>query len=809
MQTTKVGHQAADFNPNDEETFDAPSGTAGSNVIHLPTTAPENVTCDMFLRTFTRGVSGKNAVAMADAGRGMTRYEWRDGMQQPASPYFCISTVARPPVLGVDLDPEDEDGNPVPPPKLTTSLLDCRETFVIGLDDIGTKVPAGNIPVAPTCRLETSPGNFQCFYLLEAPADPTDAAALIEALRLATNPDGSQKYSDKNGIAGVNRVLRVPGSVNTKPRNNGWRAIVREWEPSRAFTLEGLATAFGVTPMPVSVPQHVQGADTDIVLESLDKLGMVLAPLNSRGFCEITCPWAHEHVSDPRTEAGYKPSKDRGVFHCHHSSCHGRGFSDLCDYLEQNDTDFAGKMLAKLTAEKAERNKCVRDGFAKSPLPEDETDDADVGLAPQVTRRYSLGRDNPVQPRPSRPAVNALLVRKEASVLVAPGGGGKGALLVAMVMALQAQRPDTFDPLTVEKFGGPIHIVSNEDSDDDIVKRRDGWLKHHGLTAGAFVGPQVHIVAGPGFIAFHQDADGGMRVTDAMHKVMRDAQQEGACAVVLDTLSSVIGGVKVNENDNTQMSNVGKRMTELAKRYNVCLLALAHTPKGVDGDKLDGNADALRGGGALKDAVRNVRTLSKYDGAVNDPADKGRVYRLTGAKENHGSLRTLYFKMMIVDVETEDDDGTMRKQGVPVMVPYKLALGYQAESDNAKVAVLTAVGNAERPTDDAPEGTPLRVTGQGGALLAADTIAKQANATAPEVDKTLEALERDGLLHKVPGVKQRNGKAPKVYRLTNKGRDWLAAKQASVLTAVDDDGQELVPSVDPSPADESTTADTP
>jgi hypothetical protein len=343
-----------------------------ANVIPFAVIAkPEDVTRDMFLASLTRFTDPtRGIVALAhNAGAGWPARQWIPGVPHPnASPYFTVSTVQSPGIPGVDF----EAGEKV---KIGRHSLDCVQTFVIVLDDVSSKVAAEGIPLAPTYRLESSPGNFQYGYQLATPAEGLDALPLINAIRKEKNADCSQKYSDLKGSAGVNRVMRYPGSVNVKPGKNNFRSVCREWAPDRLFTIEQIATAFGLTLEDASVPAHILGADTDLWLERLRRLGLVLSSHpNSNGFYDIICCWYDHHGHDPRKEAAYKPGKDRGVYYCHHTGCDGRDLDDLTEYLLANDPVFVEELRAHLAAEKAERSKSVKDAFAAASGAEVDDD---------------------------------------------------------------------------------------------------------------------------------------------------------------------------------------------------------------------------------------------------------------------------------------------------------------------------------------------------------------------------------------------------------------------------------------------------
>lgn len=70
-------------------------------------------------------------------------------------------------------------------------------------DDTGR---AGAMPTDPNYVIESSPGNFQCFLLLDKPLPPGEAKPLAMALKRAANSD--------HCTVDVSHVWRVPGCLN-------------------------------------------------------------------------------------------------------------------------------------------------------------------------------------------------------------------------------------------------------------------------------------------------------------------------------------------------------------------------------------------------------------------------------------------------------------------------------------------------------------------------------------------------------------------------------------------------------------------
>jgi hypothetical protein len=70
-------------------------------------------------------------------------------------------------------------------------------------DDTGR---SGTMPVDPSYVVESSPGNYQCFILLDQPIPPAEAKTLARALKVAANAD--------HCTVDMSHVWRVPGGLN-------------------------------------------------------------------------------------------------------------------------------------------------------------------------------------------------------------------------------------------------------------------------------------------------------------------------------------------------------------------------------------------------------------------------------------------------------------------------------------------------------------------------------------------------------------------------------------------------------------------
>lgn len=101
-------------------------------------------------------------------------------------------------------------------------------------DDTGR---TGSMPLEPNYVIESSPGNFQCFVILETPLPPADAKQLATGLKRAANAD--------HCTVDVSHVWRVPGTFNWpnakklargRPANAARVTVAKQWHGTLTST---------------------------------------------------------------------------------------------------------------------------------------------------------------------------------------------------------------------------------------------------------------------------------------------------------------------------------------------------------------------------------------------------------------------------------------------------------------------------------------------------------------------------------------------------------------------------------------------
>lgn len=274
---------------------------------------------DFLSKVFGTVNQTQGVVTTASKGDGYQSRRWRPGRRvNYENLYFAVSTVRDTPRQDV----------------LSRKTGDLIATYVCGLDDVGTKVDRTKILLPPTFKIRTSPGNEQWFYVYSYPIEPGQHAVLMEAIAEAG-------LTDKGAIR-ADRILRVPGSINTK-YGEPFTAELIEADWDRRYSWTEIATGLGVTVgdprEAATLPPELGPGEVDPVYEWLQQAGMVFSGPNPRGWYAVRCPWRHLHTGDVDHGTDYHPGKPGG-FKCLHGHCSDKTTSDLRAYAVSQGARF-------------------------------------------------------------------------------------------------------------------------------------------------------------------------------------------------------------------------------------------------------------------------------------------------------------------------------------------------------------------------------------------------------------------------------------------------------------------------------------
>lgn len=219
------------------------------------------------------------------------------------------------------------------------------ETFAAGralmVDDIGTKVdPTAVAGMPPSVIVETSPENFQYWYLLDTPERDMSRfdgviRAFISGKLLGADP----------GMSGVTRVGRIPDFNNCKPSHNNWRVKMRSLT-DRRYAVDELLAGFSLQingrRVPVRKLPTAEALERNAAYETAFKFLAQRRMLkrgepDPSGWVEMTCPWVDDHTGGADTGAAIRePAIENdfyGAFRCHHGHCADKGWAELTEWI--------------------------------------------------------------------------------------------------------------------------------------------------------------------------------------------------------------------------------------------------------------------------------------------------------------------------------------------------------------------------------------------------------------------------------------------------------------------------------------------
>lgn len=212
-------------------------------------------------------------------------------------------------------------------------------------------------------------------------------------------------------------------------------------------------------------------------------------------------------------------------------------------------------------------------------------------------------------------------IRKYLTSTVGAGGGGKSAHAVSETLAMVTGRPllDPDGPLGKKLRSWYINV---EDPRDEIERRFSAAAKHFGISNEQIDG-RLFTDSGRDheFVIMRQVGRDFKVCAPLVNAMVAEIKANQIDVVIVDPFVSTH---EVPENDNSAIQRVAKAWQLVAERGDCCVEVIHHVVKGAD----EVTADSGRGGGALKDKARSVRTINgmTHAEAIKAGVDDRREY---------------------------------------------------------------------------------------------------------------------------------------------------------------------------------------
>jgi AAA domain len=294
---------------------------------------------------------------------------------------------------------------------------------------------------------------------------------------------------------------------------------------------------------------------------------------------------------------------------------------------------------------------------------------------------------------PLRPWVyGRQLLRGAISLVIAPGGSGKSALMTGMALALATGR----DLLNVTVWSGKkrVWLWNLEDSGDELARSLQAAALRWGVAKEDVKGLLFVDSGLDGAelkLATVDRTTGVGIVRPVVEALVAELKVREIDVLVVDPF---VSSHSVPENDNGAIDAVAKEWAKIAERAG-CAIVLVHHSRKLNGQELD--ADSARGASALVAAARHAMTLSRMTKEEAqqfgiEPQDRGRFVRADAAKSNRAPAgKAIWYQIEGVALGNAEGGG----DEIPVMAPWSPPDAFEGISvhDLYRVQKLVDQGN--------------------------------------------------------------------------------------------------------------------
>jgi hypothetical protein len=247
---------------------------------------------------------------------------------------------------------------------------------------------------------------------------------------------------------------------------------------------------------------------------------------------------------------------------------------------------------------------------------------------------YPLTIPDSIRPRPW--LFGYWLMRGAVTLIAAPGGTGKTALVTSAILSCATGR----DLLGIKPLRElTVAFLGLEESCEEMHRRFKAAMMQHGIEPKDFEG-RVYYLDGRtyGFSAASMTSDGNVAIGPDMAKLSALLLTIGADILAADPLALAHSAP---ENDNNAMARVISYFSALGATCDCAVLLIHHTRKGAQA----GDPDGIRGAGALINHARVAIGLSPPSDADREALDipeedAKRLVRIDDLKMNYSVKST-------------------------------------------------------------------------------------------------------------------------------------------------------------------------
>lgn len=327
------------------------------------------------------------------------------------------------------------------------------------------------------------------------------------------------------------------------------------------------------------------------------------------------------------------------------------------------------------------------------------------------------------------------LLRKYVSFIAAPGGVGKTAFMIAMMLACAANRALLHDQ---PRAGRPLNVWMFNLEDDIIEMRRriKAAVMHFDLDPSVLDHIRLNSGRDRGLRIVKLGDKGDFIVQPDYAQLVSEMKAEAIDLLIIDPFLRSHG---VPENDNAAQDEVMRLFAQIAQETDAAVVLVHHTKKGA----IAGDLDSMRGGSTQGGGARSAYTLAPMSAEeaerVGVPEEERRLYvRVDDAKSNMAPPlgKTEWLRLVGVALGNGNE---VYAAGDNVQVATAWSLPDAWEGVGELEAVLLAAIDA-----GTPDGERYSIRSQDKARWAGDILMERAGKSIEQAKVILAAWEKEG-----------------------------------------------------------------
>jgi RecA-family ATPase len=159
-----------------------------------------------------------------------------------------------------------------------------------------------------------------------------------------------------------------------------------------------------------------------------------------------------------------------------------------------------------------------------------------------------------------------------STVTMLSGDGAAGKTTIALQLGVATVRGTDWLGAVIEE-PGPVIFFSAEEDNDEVHRRLDAIVAHHGIDMNALAGLHILCMPGADVVLGAADRSGVVKATPLLEALERSAVEMRPALIVIEAAADVFAG---NENDRSQVRQFVGLLRRLAIKSDAAVLLIAH-----------------------------------------------------------------------------------------------------------------------------------------------------------------------------------------------------------------------------------------